>query len=96
MSTPPSPINRLDTLESSLLLILQEIRAVKAEIGQNETSDCTLESLLEGADVARLLGVECAYVYSQAAAGKIPSFKLGKYRKFSPSEIKKWLERNRG
>jgi excisionase family DNA binding protein len=97
MSTPEglSPISRLDALESSLLLILQEIRAVKMEIGQHTTSGPSLESLLEAEDVAKLLGVDVGYVYSQAAARKIPSIKLGKYRKFSPLQLNKWLERNR-
>jgi excisionase family DNA binding protein len=95
MSTPASPIGRLDALESSLLAILQELRAVKMALGQHVTSPDTLEALLEAEDVARLLGVDVRYVYSQAAAGKIPSIKLGKYRKFSPSDLKKWLDRNR-
>jgi excisionase family DNA binding protein len=95
MSTPLSPISRLDALESSLLLILQEIRAVKTDIGQHTTTGPILEALLEAEDVAKLLGVDVGYVYSQAAGGKIPSIKLGKYRKFSPSQLKKWLDRNR-
>jgi excisionase family DNA binding protein len=51
---------------------------------------------LEAEDVARILGVEIAYVYSQARAHKIPSVKIGKYRKFSPTALKKWLDRKNG
>ena len=90
-----SAVDRLDSLESALLAFLHEVRSVKAQIKENTKSTDTLEPLLEAEDVAKLLGVDCAYVYSQAAAGKIPSFKIGKYRKFSPSQLKKWLDRNR-
>jgi excisionase family DNA binding protein len=66
--------------------------AVREEIqGFNGTP--TLESLLDAEQVAQILGVDTAYVYSRARAKKIPSVKLGKYRKFSPSQIKKWLDR---
>ena len=78
-----------------MLIVLQEIRAVKAQIGTQPHHETTLEQLLDVKDVAKLLGVESGYVYSQAAGGKIPSFKFGKYRKFSPSQLKKWLDRTR-
>jgi excisionase family DNA binding protein len=84
-----SPMARLDSLESSLLAFLQEIRSIKAQLQKGINTD-TLEPLLEAEDVAKLLGVDVGYVYAQAAAGKIPSIKLGKYRKFSPSQLKKW------
>jgi excisionase family DNA binding protein len=42
------------------------------------------------------LGVETAYLYSLARNGKIPSFKLGKYRRFSPDHLKGWLNRKGG
>jgi excisionase family DNA binding protein len=80
-------------LEDSFLTNLQEIRAVKSEI--QKRVDCTpsLENLLEAEEIAHILGVDVSYVYSQARANKIPSIKLGKYRKFSPSQLKKWLDR---
>ncbi|MFQ5917819.1 MAG: helix-turn-helix domain-containing protein [Candidatus Binatia bacterium] len=53
----------------------------------------TLEPLLDAGEVAQILEVDTAYVYSQARAKKIPSVRLGKYRKFSPPQIKKWLDR---
>jgi excisionase family DNA binding protein len=88
-----SAIDRLDTVESSLLTLLQEVRSVRAEIRQQASKGAGLEPLLEAEQVATLLGVDVGFVYSQARANKIPSVKLGKYRKFSPSQIKKWLDR---
>jgi excisionase family DNA binding protein len=82
---------RIDTVESSLISLLQEVRQIKS--GLPTEREPTLEPLLEAKQVAELLGVDRAYIYSQSRAGKIPSIKLGKYRKFSPSQLKKWLDR---
>jgi excisionase family DNA binding protein len=90
-SPTPDILARLERLEDSFLAGLQEIRAVKSEI--QKQADKSLENLLEAEDVARILGVDLAYVYSQARANKIPSLKLGKYRKFVPSALKKWIDR---
>ena len=79
-------------MESALLSLLQEVHSLKADL-QKQSNGGSLESLLEAEDVAKILGVELEYVYSQARTGKIPSVKLGKYRKFSPSQLKKWLDR---
>jgi excisionase family DNA binding protein len=84
---------RLERLEDSFLTGLQDIRAVKSEIQKRVESTPDLENLLEADDIARILGVDVGYVYSQARANKMPSIKLGKYRKFSPSQLKKWLDR---
>lgn len=55
------------------------------------------ESLVGPRDVARLFNVPTSWVYAQAEAGALPSFKLGKYLRFRPSEIAAWLaERRRG
>ena len=83
----------LTRLENSLLSLLQEVRGIKAEVQKNANESPTLERLLEAEEVAKLLGVDIGYVYSQARAKKIPSIKLGKYRKFSPAQVKKWLDR---
>ena len=89
----PPAITRLDAVESSLISLLQDVRSVKADMNKLTNGSAALEPLLEADQVAKILGVDTAYVYSQARAGKIPSIKLGKYRKFSPSQLKKWLDR---
>jgi len=86
-------IARLENLEDSLLYLLQEVRFIKGEIQKKIDGNPALDPLLGPEDVARLLGVDPGYIYSQARTKKIPSIKLGKYRKFSPSQIKKWLDR---
>ena len=89
----PEILTRLDKLEDAFLSGLQEVRSIKSEIQKKANSTPTLEPLLEAEDLAKILGVDTAYVYNQARTKKIPSIKLGKYRKFSPSQIKKWLDR---
>lgn len=80
------------TLESALeglvrRIVREEIQGLKGELNGQD------DRLLDAEEVAKLLGVDTGYVYSQARAKKIPSIKLGKYRKFCPSQLKKWLDR---
>ena len=91
--TQADSLSRLENLETSLLSLLQEVRSIKGEIQKMANGNSTLEPLLDAEQLSKLLGVDTAYVYSQARTRKIPSIKLGKYRKFSPSQIKKWLDR---
>ena len=46
-------------------------------------------------EAARLLGVPRSWIYSAAEAGRLPSFKVGKYRRFRCSELTAWLEDQR-
>ena len=86
-------LSELEKLEDSFVSGLQGVRTIRAEIHKQGNGNPTLEPLLEAEQVAKILGVDVGYVYSQARAKKIPSVKLGKYRKFSPSQLKKWLDR---
>lgn len=89
----PDILTHLEKLEDAFLSGLQEVRSIKAEIQKQANGNPSLQPLLDAEEVAKLLGVDTAYVYSQARSKKIPSIKLGKYRKFSPSQLKKWLDR---
>jgi excisionase family DNA binding protein len=40
-------------------------------------------------------GPPASWWYAKAEAGEIPSYKLGKYRRFKPSEIAAWIESQR-
>lgn len=86
-------LTRLEKLEDAFLSGLQEVRSIKAEIQKQGNGNPTLEPLLSVEEVAKILGLETDYVYRQAQAGKIPSKKIGKYRKFQPSKIQSWLEK---
>ena len=88
----PEALSRLDKLEDALLAQIQELRAVKGEI-QRQTNGASLEPLLGAEQVAQILGVDVGHVHAQARSRKIPSIMVGKYRKFSPSQLKKWLDR---
>lgn len=51
-----------------------------------------LERLLTAAQVAELLGVTSATVYSWAAAGELPAVRLGRRAvRFRPHELEVWL-----
>jgi excisionase family DNA binding protein len=86
---------RLEKLEDACLSSVQEIRSLKAEVEKASSGNPTLEPLLDSEQVAKILGVEPGYVYSQARAKKIPSVRFGKYRRFCPVQLKKWIERKK-
>lgn len=88
----PEALSRLDKLEDTLLAQVQELRAIRAEF-QKQAGNGQLEPLLDAEQVAELLGVEVRHVHAQARSRKLPSIMVGKYRKFVPSQLKKWLER---
>jgi excisionase family DNA binding protein len=88
----PEALTRLDNLENALLAQIQEVRTIRAEF-QKQAVNGALEPLLGAEQVAKILGVDVGHVHAQARSRKIPSVMIGKYRKFSPSQLKKWLER---
>ncbi len=53
-----------------------------------------MSALLTAADVANMLGVTEAWVYAQSRAGKIPTVKLGRYRRYRLEAIERWIEDN--
>jgi excisionase family DNA binding protein len=53
------------------------------------------DRLINVQDVAHRLGVPISWVYAQAEAGTLPSFKVGRYRRFCPREIDRYLEAQR-
>ena len=82
-------LSRLESLETTLLSIAQEMHAIKAELQEIASRNPDLTPLLDAQEVAAVLKVDVAYVYSLARTGKIPSLKFGKYRRFTPAQIKK-------
>ena len=49
-------------------------------------------SLLNVDDVAGMIGMSKDWVYAEVRAGRIPHVPLGRYVKFRPEAIEKWLE----
>jgi excisionase family DNA binding protein len=89
----PDVMARLEKLEDSFLAGLQEIRAVKAELKQQAKKNPELENFLDAKEVAELFGENERWVYRQAKSKEIPSIKIGKYLKFSPAALQRWLEK---
>jgi excisionase family DNA binding protein len=50
------------------------------------------ERLLNAEEVARHVGMTPNWIYSETRNGRIPHIKLGRYRRYRPSAIKRWLE----
>jgi excisionase family DNA binding protein len=50
------------------------------------------ESLLTAGQVASVLGVPRSWVYEQSRAGRIPTVKLGRYRRYRREAIEAWLQ----
>ena len=47
--------------------------------------------LLTAKEVADLLGVPTSWVYQQSRAGRIPTVRLGRYRRYRREAIEEWL-----
>lgn len=78
-----------------MLVQIQEVRCIRSEI-QKHADNGSLEPLLGADQVAQILGVDVGHVHALARSRKIPSLMVGKYRKFSPSALKKWIDRKNG
>jgi PTS system nitrogen regulatory IIA component len=53
------------------------------------------ERLVPIEQAAEFLGVPTSWLYDQAARGKVPSYKVGKYRRFRVSELEAWISTRR-
>jgi len=49
------------------------------------------ESLLTAEQVANALGVPRSWVYEQSRAGRIPTIRLGRYRRYRREAIEAWV-----
>lgn len=50
-----------------------------------------MEAMMTARDVADFLGVHENWVYDHAAAGDLPSYKIGGFRRFRKGELEAWL-----
>ena len=51
----------------------------------------TTRTLLTAEDVARMTGMGVDWIYAQARLGRIPTVKLGRYRRFRLEAIEQWV-----
>ncbi len=54
-----------------------------------------MDELMNARQVAQLLGLHENWVYDQAAAGNLPSYKFGGTRRFRRDDIDAWLAAHR-
>lgn len=52
-----------------------------------ESKECALKA----GELAKLLGVTRQHIYKMAAAGAIPSFRVGTAVRFDPKQVAEWL-----
>jgi excisionase family DNA binding protein len=53
------------------------------------------EKLVSVKDLAERHSMKASWFYQAAERGDIPSYKIGKYRRFRLSEVERWLETRR-
>jgi predicted DNA-binding transcriptional regulator AlpA len=53
------------------------------------------DRLVDVNELARIYGPPASWWYSKAESGEVPSFKLGKYRRFKLVDVEAWLDAQR-
>jgi excisionase family DNA binding protein len=53
------------------------------------------EKLLTPRELSERYDVPLAWIYQKAAKGLIPSFRLGRYVRFRPDDVERWLQEHR-
>lgn len=81
---------RWEKIESDLLEIKTLLKQLSDKVSEKTEPK---EEILNSREVARLLSVDVATIYSRCAKGAIPHFRIGKQYKFRLSEINAWLEK---
>lgn len=54
-----------------------------------------MEAMMTAREIADFLGVHENWVYDHAAAGHLPSYKIGGFRRFRKEELEAWLAAQR-
>lgn len=59
------------------------------------TTDAEVNRLLTVQDLAHRLNLPVSWIYAKAEAHELPHRKLGRYLRFDPQEIERYLEAQR-
>jgi excisionase family DNA binding protein len=54
-----------------------------------------IEPLIDIKELEKRLQLPRSWLYTQAAIGYLPHYKVGKYLRFKASEVETWLEKHR-
>ena len=54
------------------------------------------EGLIGIEEAAGFLCVKVSWLYEQVRLGRVPSYRVGKFRRFRMSELEAWLQERRG
>ena len=88
---------RVETIERRLDAVVAAVTAGHVNATANGAGVRPSESMkLVGVrELAAMHGPPASWWYANAEAGKVPSYKIGKYIRFKPSEIEAWLQTRR-
>jgi excisionase family DNA binding protein len=75
--------------------VISRARGLAVDHPREEGGDDMADRLVDVKDLAERYGPPPSWWYAKAEAGEIPSFKLGKYRRFKIADVEDWLERHR-
>jgi excisionase family DNA binding protein len=53
---------------------------------------CMNQDLVSIKEMARKINVPVSWLYSRTRTGEIPHFKVGKYVRFDPEKVMRWIE----
>ena len=62
--------------------------------GTNRSGLPNAAALLTAEDVAEMTGMGVDWIYAQSRRGRIPTVKLGRYRRYRLEAIEQWLREN--
>jgi excisionase family DNA binding protein len=57
----------------------------------SDSTKPTVRTLLTAEDVAQMTGMGVDWIYAQARLGRIPTVRLGRYRRFRLEAIEQWV-----
>lgn len=98
MEAVDSMLTHVREMEVTLQAQMSMLSAFKNTLNHLAIEDATLRgtiavsgNLMTVDEVAKRLQMDRNYIYTLAKRGRIPSMKIGKYRRFVPAQIDTWM-----